>query len=153
MQCLLQCVAVCCSVLQCVAVCCSVLQCVTMFYSVLRSVSVCCGMLQHTRSTEPPLKEAVDVATHCNTLQHTATHCNKLQHTATHCNTLQHTATRCNKYRWSTEPPSDEVVDRMSPEEVCLPDPIQSVWTTKLILIRIYFTHTVCLSKRCVYLI
>ena len=29
------------------------------------------------------------LATHCNTLQHTATHCNTLQHTATHCNTLQ----------------------------------------------------------------
>jgi len=34
--CVLQCVAVCCSVLQCVAVCCSVLQC----------VAVCCGVLQ-----------------------------------------------------------------------------------------------------------
>ena len=28
-----------------------------------------------------------NIATHCNTLQHTATHCNTLQHTATHCNT------------------------------------------------------------------
>jgi len=37
--------------------------------------------MQHTRR---------DIATHCNTLQHTATHCNTLQHTATHCNTLQH---------------------------------------------------------------
>ena len=34
-----------------------------------------------------------NVATHCNTLQHTAAHCNTLQHTASHCNTLQHTAT------------------------------------------------------------
>jgi len=34
--CVLQCVAVCCSVLQCVAVCCSVLQC----------VAVCCSLLQ-----------------------------------------------------------------------------------------------------------
>jgi len=32
-QCVLQCVAVCCSVLQCVAVCCSVLQCVVMLIS------------------------------------------------------------------------------------------------------------------------
>ena len=37
MQCVLQCVAVCCSVLQCVAVCCSVLQC----------VAVCCSVLQY----------------------------------------------------------------------------------------------------------
>jgi len=36
--CVLQCVAVCCSVLQCVAVCCSVLQC----------VAVCCSVLQIT---------------------------------------------------------------------------------------------------------
>jgi len=37
-----------------------------------------------------------DVATHCNTLQHTATHCDTMQRTATHCNALQHTATHCN---------------------------------------------------------
>jgi len=37
--CVLQCVAVCCSVLQCVAVCCNVLQCVA---SVLQGVAVCC---------------------------------------------------------------------------------------------------------------
>jgi len=35
-RCMLQCVAVCCSVLQCVAVCCSVLQC----------AAVCCSALQ-----------------------------------------------------------------------------------------------------------
>jgi len=34
--CVMQCIAVCCSVLQCVAVCCSVLQC----------VAVCCSALQ-----------------------------------------------------------------------------------------------------------
>ena len=44
-HCLLQCVAVCCSVLQCVAVCCSVLQSVTMYCSVLQSVAVCCSVL------------------------------------------------------------------------------------------------------------
>jgi len=54
--CVLQCVAVCCSVLQCVAVCCSVLQC----------VAVLIRADQHDQHT----------ATHCNTLQHTATHCN-----------------------------------------------------------------------------
>jgi len=38
--CLLQCVAVCCSVLQCVAVCCSELQCVAVCCSVLQCVAV-----------------------------------------------------------------------------------------------------------------
>ena len=56
--CILQCVAVCCSVLQCVAVCCSVLQCVqcvaeyvdafVSFASALQQcVAVCCSVLQH----------------------------------------------------------------------------------------------------------
>jgi len=65
-QCVLQCVAVCCSVLQCVAVCCSVLQCVALCCisqaaprwllpismcaavccSVLQCVAVCCSVLQ-----------------------------------------------------------------------------------------------------------
>ena len=53
--CVLQCVAVCCSVLQCVAVCCSELQCVaviTVFASVyrcecvLQCVAACCNVLQ-----------------------------------------------------------------------------------------------------------
>jgi len=39
--CVLQCVAVCCSVLQCVAVCCSVLQYVAACWSVLQCVAVC----------------------------------------------------------------------------------------------------------------
>ena len=42
----LQCVAVCCSVLQCVAECCSVLPCVAVCYRVLQCVSVCCSVLQ-----------------------------------------------------------------------------------------------------------
>ena len=41
--CVLQCVAVCCSVLQCVAVCCSVLQSVAVCCSLLQSVAVCCS--------------------------------------------------------------------------------------------------------------
>ena len=41
-SCVMQCVAVCCSVLQCVAVCCSVLQCVAVCCSVLQCVAVCC---------------------------------------------------------------------------------------------------------------
>jgi len=44
--CVLQCVAVCCSVLQSVAVCCSVLQCVAVCCSVLQCVAVCCRVLQ-----------------------------------------------------------------------------------------------------------
>jgi len=46
MPCVLQCVAVCCSVLQFVAVCCSVLQCVAVCCSVLQCVAVCCSVLQ-----------------------------------------------------------------------------------------------------------
>jgi len=45
-HCVLQCVAVCCSVLQCVAVCCSVLQCVAVSCSVLQCVAMCYGVLQ-----------------------------------------------------------------------------------------------------------
>ena len=41
--CVLQCVAVCCSVLQCVAVCCSVLQCVAVCCSVLQCGAMCCS--------------------------------------------------------------------------------------------------------------
>ena len=44
-----QCSAVCCSMLQCVAVCCSVLQYAAVFavcYSVLQCVAVCCSVLQ-----------------------------------------------------------------------------------------------------------
>ena len=40
LQCVLQCVAVCCSVLQYVAECCSVLQCVVVCCSVLQCVAV-----------------------------------------------------------------------------------------------------------------
>jgi len=43
--CMLQCVAVCCSVLQCVAVCCSVLQCVAVCCSVLQCASCLCSVL------------------------------------------------------------------------------------------------------------
>jgi len=38
--CVLQCVAVCCSVLQCAAMCCSVLQCVAVCCRVLQSVAL-----------------------------------------------------------------------------------------------------------------
>jgi len=50
----LQCAAVCCSVLQCAAVCCSVcccvlqcvLQCAAVWYNLLQCVAVCCNVLQ-----------------------------------------------------------------------------------------------------------
>jgi len=75
LQCVLQCIAVCCSMLLYVPVCFSVLQC----------VAVRCSAA------------LLSLTTHCNTLQHSATRCNTQQHTATRCNTLQHTATHCNK--------------------------------------------------------
>jgi len=45
-RCVLQCVAVCCSVLQCVAICCNMLQCVAVCCSMLQCVAVCCSVLQ-----------------------------------------------------------------------------------------------------------
>jgi len=45
-ECVLQCVAVCCSVLQCVAVCCCVLLCVAVRCCLLQCVAVCCRVLQ-----------------------------------------------------------------------------------------------------------
>ena len=42
----LQCVAVCCSVMQCDAVCCSVRQCITVWCSVVQCVAVCCSLFQ-----------------------------------------------------------------------------------------------------------
>jgi len=45
-MCLLQCVAVCCSVLQCDVACCSLLQCVAASCSVLQRVAACCSVLQ-----------------------------------------------------------------------------------------------------------
>jgi len=58
-----------------------------------------------------------NVATYCNTLQHTATHCNTLQHyppiytllssircMLQHCNTLQHAATCCSTLRQTSTP-------------------------------------------------
>jgi len=50
----LQCVAVCCSVLQCVAVCGSVLQYVAVCCSVLQCVGVCCSVQQCTIDNESP---------------------------------------------------------------------------------------------------
>ena len=44
-DCVLQCVAVWCSVLQCGAVCCSVLQCVTVCCSVLQCIADYCSLL------------------------------------------------------------------------------------------------------------
>ena len=90
-------VRVCCSVLQSVAVCYAGItlphtatHCTCEYVAVC---VVCCSVLRrHT------CVSVYDIATHCNTLQHTATHSTGacLQHTAAHCNTLQHTATHCN---------------------------------------------------------
>jgi len=53
-DCVLQCVAVCCSVLQLqrVAVCCSVLQCVAVRCSILQCVAVCCSVLWHAMESK-----------------------------------------------------------------------------------------------------
>ena len=48
-ECVLQCVAVCCSILQCVAVCCSVLQCVAVCCCELQCVAVCCSACERGR--------------------------------------------------------------------------------------------------------
>jgi len=102
-------VAVCCSVLQCVAVCCSVLQCVAVFIAHFTLGS----------NTYSGVFLTQDVATHCNTLQHTATHCSHCntfirmhtyvgmcltQYIVIHYNTLQHTATHCNAHYNTMEP-------------------------------------------------
>ena len=101
LQCVLQWVAVCCSVLQCVNrrmsllhstqvyvccnACCSVLQCSVACCSVFK-----CRMLS-SHSTQWLCVE-IYVAVCCNVLQCVAV-CNTLQRHATHCNTLQHTPT------------------------------------------------------------
>jgi len=81
-RCVLQWVAVCCSVLQWVAVCCSFHYVRSLWADVCTITMSWCELMSVTLH---------HTATHSNTLQHTTTHCNTLQHTATHCNTLQHT--------------------------------------------------------------
>ena len=80
----MECVAVCCSVVQCVAVWCSVLQCVAISCTLvsghsndvqecmLQSFVVCCSVV------ECPHTSVQDIATYCDTLQHTTIHCNTL---------------------------------------------------------------------------
>jgi len=65
--CVLQCVAVCCSVLQCVAVCCNVLRCVAADF----------------REFLPVLLQRVRVAVYCSGLQWVAVGCSVLQCVAT----------------------------------------------------------------------
>jgi len=79
--CVLQCVAVCCSVLQCVAVCCSV--CCSVLQCVLQCVAVYCGVLQCVVVTS--LKEAAirRVYLCCNMC------CSVLQCVAVCCSVLQ----------------------------------------------------------------
>jgi len=108
-QCVLQCVAVCCSVLQCVAVCCSVLQRVLLEHI----NSAASGLLRmftfevvHEHTTHvifvngPHLQRAWNFEKRfwmCEFQGHGPLYCNiqphTLQHTATYCNVLQHTAT------------------------------------------------------------
>jgi len=70
----------CCSVLQCAVVCCSVLQCVAVCCSVvlISRKNTCCSVLQCRAPCPRYIRGHIegDIATHCNTLQHTATHCN-----------------------------------------------------------------------------
>jgi len=63
----------CCSVLQCVAVCCRVLRCQA--EALRRRTPTCLGANRHAM----PSVRTLDIATHCNTLQHTTAHCNTLQ--------------------------------------------------------------------------
>ena len=79
--CVLQCVAVCCSVLQHVAPCCSVLQRVAACCSVLQRVAACCSVLQR-------------VAVCCSMLQRVAACCSVLQRGAACCSVLQCVALR-----------------------------------------------------------
>jgi len=94
--CVLQCVAVCCSVLQCAAMCCSVLQCVAVCCSVLQCVAVLplpfTHTVQHTaiRNTTGVLKCA---AVCCSVLQCVAARCNVPSHPHVPSN-RQHTANR-----------------------------------------------------------
>jgi len=79
--CMLQCVAVCCSVLQCVAVCCSVWQCVAVYCSLIRMTicisthqkhrydAECCGLIATCRWAEIC----------CSMLQRGAVRCSVLQ--------------------------------------------------------------------------
>ena len=77
--CVLQCVAVCCSVLQCVAVCCSVLQCVAVCYSMLQCVALCFSVSRIAPSdlTKPSILCVVQcVAACCSALRCIANNCN-----------------------------------------------------------------------------
>jgi len=122
LQCVLQSVAVCCSVLQCVAVC--LVSSATFSRRPTRHSTthafIKASTMQHTSThcktptfvnpnnapihTNPPCNTVQHAAIHSNSLQLTATHCNTAphkrlacaQHIAIHCNTLQRTVTHCN---------------------------------------------------------
>jgi len=111
--CILQCVAVCCSVLQCVAVCCksvvaycrvlpfsllsagssfrfmcwSVLQCVAMFCSVLQCVAVCCSVLPYCEVRRTPVVVVCCTLRAC-LLQRVAACCSVLQCVEVCCSML-----------------------------------------------------------------
>ena len=119
--CMLQCVAMCCSVLQCVAVCSAgavprVLQCVVVCLNVLQCVTVCCSVFsRRSASCHTWMMQCVAVC--CSALQCVAVCGNVLQcgavreprwciyecalyitlvhrHSATHCYIQRHTVTR-----------------------------------------------------------
>jgi len=116
-RCILQCVAVCCSVLQCVAVCCSrtwfryllhrtwkdrmrVESLIKTHSTLLKHTILYWNTLYFTETHFTLLKHTVKHYNHHDTLGQswflTARHFLTLQHTAAHSSTLQHTATHCN---------------------------------------------------------
>jgi len=81
LQCVLQCVAVCCSVLQCVAVRCSVLQCATSTATHCNALQWCerCLLITESPKTLGHYRYLIWVLEHliyCSTLQHNTTHGN-----------------------------------------------------------------------------
>jgi len=112
LQCVMQCVAVCCSVLQCVAVCCSVLQCVAVCYSMLQWATlvcdtraqcdaVCCSVLQYVVVCYNIPQRATLVF---NAFAHYAAMCCSVMHcVAVCCSMLQYTieSNTCLQYIYS----------------------------------------------------
>ena len=117
LQCLLQFLAVCCSVAQCNTVCSSMLQCVAVCSSVLQwstdafaiaivhqCVAVCCSVLQCSRVC--PLRRfhccsvSQCVAVCHSVLQCVAVYCSVWQCVAVRCSALQCVAVRCSVLQW-----------------------------------------------------
>ena len=115
--CLLQCVAVCCSLLQCVTVCYSVLQCVAVSWrllqraprarnsatpaccSVLQCVAVCCSVSQCVTVCHS-VSQCVTVC--CSVLHCVLVCCNVLQCVTESCSVLQRVAVCCSVWQWAS---------------------------------------------------